>query len=147
MPDKRKKAARSSQVAGLQLADYRTQVHFATAQYEPYLMNGKPHPGLFWRNISHDAATGTGLFLIKFEPGAASAPHVHHGYEEFVILDGELTDSDGARYAAGDCVSLKPGSSHHSVSHTGCIALVFARGALEVEAATPSALRNSEKEQ
>ena len=38
---------------------------------------------------------------------------------KFLVLDGEIEDCDGAIYKKNDLVSLKPGSKHFSVSHTG----------------------------
>jgi anti-sigma factor ChrR (cupin superfamily) len=114
------------------LSALRTRVNFHTADYQPYKMNGVTQAGLTWHNISYDLETSQGFFLIEFAAGAKSAPHQHIGYEEFVILKGELTDSDGATYRTGDCVSLKPGSHHSSMSLNGCIAAVFARGALRL---------------
>jgi hypothetical protein len=44
------------------------------------------------------------------------------------VLDGELEDSDGTIYKQNDFISLRPGSKHCSVSHTGCTLAVFIRG-------------------
>ena len=49
-------------------------------------------------------------------------------YETRTLLDGEIEDCDGAIYKKNDLVSLKPGSKHFSVSHTGCTVAVFIRG-------------------
>jgi len=104
-------------------------VNFRTAAYETYGLQGKPQEDLRWCNLSYDEATGQGFFLIRFAPNARSIPHEHLGYEEFVVLDGEITDSStGATYRAGDCVSLPPGSRHFSVSATGCTTAVVVRG-------------------
>jgi len=110
------------------LADYRTIVNFRTAKFEPYHLQGEVQADLSWCNLSYDEKTGAGFFLVKFEPGASSIPHEHLDFEEFVVLEGELTDSDGTVYRAGDCVSLKPGSRHVSVSKKGLISAVFVRG-------------------
>lgn len=104
-------------------------VNFKTAIFETYSLQGQPQEDLRWCNLSYDEATGHGFFLIRFAPNARSIPHEHLGYEEFVVLDGEITDSStGATYRAGDCVSLPPGSRHFSVSATGCTTAVVVRG-------------------
>ena len=67
-------------------------------------------------------------FLLKMEAGAVSTPHEHTGYEEFMVLDGELIDCDGSCYQSGDFVRLLPGSKHSSHTPNGCTLLVILRG-------------------
>jgi anti-sigma factor ChrR (cupin superfamily) len=111
------------------LGRLRKVVNAYTARFEPLeRFEGVIWPGLSWRNISRDAKTGEGFYLVKFAPGAASLPHEHLGFEEFVILEGDLEDPDGTVYRKGDCVSLKPGSRHHSRSRKGCLVAAFTRG-------------------
>jgi anti-sigma factor ChrR (cupin superfamily) len=62
------------------------------------------------------------------EPGAKSLPHEHTGFEEFLMLDGELTDPDGKIFKKGDFISFEPGSKHSSHTINGCLVLVFMRG-------------------
>ena len=50
------------------------------------------------------------------------------GYEEFLMMDGELTDPDGKIFKKGDFVTFEPGSKHSSFSKNGCLVLVFMRG-------------------
>ncbi len=106
----------------------RTVVNYKEADYQTYSLQGKPQDDIAWYNISWSDETDTGFFLIHFDPGGVSIPHEHLGFEEFVILEGELTDNDGYVYRAGDCVSLKAGSRHFSRSETGCKVAVFVRG-------------------
>ena len=44
------------------------------------------------------------------EPGAQSVPHMHMGFEEFLMIEGELIDSDGTVFKSGEFVSFEPGS-------------------------------------
>jgi quercetin dioxygenase-like cupin family protein len=120
--------AKAKAKASKRLDAYRTVVNFRTAKFKPYHLQGEVQSDLSWVNLSYDEKTGVGFFLVKFEPGAASIPHEHLDFEEFVILEGDITDSDGTVYKAGDCVSLKPGSRHVSVSSNGAISAVFVRG-------------------
>jgi len=106
----------------------RKVVNFKEANFETYSLQGKPQADLSWHNISWSDEDNSGFFLIKFEPGGVSIPHEHLGYEEFVILEGELSDHDGWIYRTGDCVSLSKGSRHFSTSKTGAIVAVFVRG-------------------
>ena len=50
------------------------------------------------------------------------------GYEEFLILEGELIDSDGTIFKKGDFISYKPESGHYSHTKKGCLILTFMRG-------------------
>ena len=51
--------------------------------------------------------------------------HDHPGMEEFLILEGDLVDSDGAVFGPGDFVSYEAGTHHNSWSETGCLIAVF----------------------
>ena len=110
------------------LAEKRTLVNAFTAEYEPYGLQGREQSDISWHNISWSEETQSGFFLVKIHPGGVSIPHEHLGIEEFVILEGELEDSDGTLYKTGDCVSLESGSRHFSKSATGATVAVFVRG-------------------
>ena len=62
------------------------------------------------------------------EPGARSLLHEHNGFEEFLMLEGELIDLDNKVFKKGDFVTFKPGSQHSSYTKEGCLILVFMRG-------------------
>ena len=106
----------------------RKVVNYKDAEFETYSLQGKPQADLSWHNISWSDEDDSGFFLIKFDPGGVSIPHEHLGYEEFVILEGEIADHDGWVYRPGDCVSLAKGSRHFSSSENGAIVAVFVRG-------------------
>ena len=119
------------------LASYRTVVNVETATFRtepPHRMkradrSDRPaRGGVSYCNISYDAEAGEGCYLVRFAPGAGSTPHEHIGHEEFLVLDGTLTDCDGTVYRRNDFVSLKPGSKHVSVSEDGATLAVFIRG-------------------
>jgi quercetin dioxygenase-like cupin family protein len=110
------------------LAASRRMVNFKSAKFETYSLQGRPQDDLSWHNLSYDQKMGQGFFLIQFKPGGQSIPHEHLGFEEFVVLAGEIRDSDGTVYRAGDCVSLAPGSRHVAASPKGAITAVFVRG-------------------
>ena len=62
------------------------------------------------------------------EPGTKSLHHEHTGFEEFLMLEGELIDLDGKIFKKDEFVSFKPGSRHSSYTKNGCLVLVFMRG-------------------
>lgn len=109
------------------MRDLRKVVNYKDAEFVPYGLQGKEQSELSWHNISYDEKTGNGAFIIKFDPGAVSIDHEHLGFEEYVLLEGDLTDHDGYRYKVGDVVSLPSGSRHSTVSENGAIAAVFVR--------------------
>ena len=62
------------------------------------------------------------------DPNAKSLSHIHTGYEEFLMMEGELTDPDGKTFKKGDFVTFEPRSTHSSHTKDGCLILVFMRG-------------------
>ena len=97
-------------------------------KFEPFDKYGKPIAGWTWHKISFDEKTNFGSYISKLEPGTKTIPHIHSGHEEFLILDGELIDSDGTIFKKGDFVSYEPNSSHSSFTEKGCLILTFMRG-------------------
>jgi len=97
-------------------------------EFKPFDKYRKPIQGWTWHNISFDKKTNFGTYISKLEPGVRTHPHIHTGYEEFLILDGELIDSDGTVFKKGDFISYKPNSAHSSYSKKGCLILTFMRG-------------------
>ena len=99
---------------------------------KPFNRYGKPIPKLSWHPISYDKKSSQGSYILKFEPGGKSLEHKHLGYEEFLVLEGSLKDSDNTEFKAGDFVVFEPGSFHFSSSDKGCLLLVFMRGINEL---------------
>ena len=97
-------------------------------EFEPFDKYSKPIKGWSWHNISFNKKTNFGTYISKLEPGIKTPQHKHTGYEEFLILDGELIDSDGSIFKKGDFISYKPNSSHSSYTKKGCLILTFMRG-------------------
>ena len=98
-------------------------------KFEPFDNYGLPVPGMSWHKISYNKENGGhGTYILKMEPEAKSLPHEHLGFEEFLMLEGELIDPDGKVFKKGDFVSFEPGSRHSSYTKNGCLVLVFMRG-------------------
>ena len=65
-------------------------------KFEPFDNYGLPVPGMSWHKISYNKENGGhGTYILKMEPKAKSLPHEHLGFEEFLMLEGELIDPDG----------------------------------------------------
>ncbi|RLA08229.1 MAG: cupin [Gammaproteobacteria bacterium] len=104
-------------------------VSTASDQFRPYDRYGEPVAGMSWIPMSGELLNGAfECFLLRMEAGAQSNPHEHTGFEEFLVLDGELLDCDGSCYRSGDFVRLLPGSKHSSRTPNGCTLLVMLRG-------------------
>ena len=89
---------------------------------------GKTIKGWSWHKISFDKKTNFGTYVSKLDPGTKTLPHIHTGHEEFLVLEGEIIDSDGTIFKKNDFVSYQPNSSHSSYTEKGCVILTFMRG-------------------
>lgn len=85
-------------------------------------------PALEIKLLTYDTHNGTKSFLVRAQAGASMPAHHHHGYEECLVLQGEIT--------LGDLV-LRTGDFHGAQSHTQhpsiqteLGALVYVRAAL-----------------
>jgi anti-sigma factor ChrR (cupin superfamily) len=100
-----------------------TSIH--NTPFKPYDLEGPLQPEMSWLPVSFRKECGVGSYLMRMQPGAETIAHDHPGYEEFLVVDGELVDSDGTVFKAGDFVSFAPGTRHSSRTETGCVLVVF----------------------
>ncbi len=103
----------------------RTVVNAHTTPFLPYDLEGPVQPELSWLPISYDRDAGVGSYLMRMEPGAVTIEHDHDVMEEFLVLEGDLVDSDGAVFGPGDLVSYEAGTRHNSWTEGGCLIAVF----------------------
>ncbi len=96
--------------------------------FKPFNKYGAPIKGWSWHKISFNKKTNFGTYVSKLKPGTKTLEHIHSGYEEFLILEGELIDSDGQIFKKGDLVTYGPNSRHSSYTKKGCLILTFMRG-------------------
>ena len=106
----------------------RSLIRTSDEKFRPYNRYGTTLPGVEWLPLSGGAEANKEVYLIRFGPGSRSHPHIHQGSEEFLVLDGELTDHDGMVFQSGDFVRFDPGSEHWSYSEKGCTLLVILAG-------------------
>jgi len=97
-------------------------------KFEPFDRYGFVVPGMSWHKISFNKENGFGTYILKLESGTKTIPHKHVGFEEFLILEGELVDSDSRVFNKGEFITFEPGSTHSSFTKKGCLVLVFMRG-------------------
>ena len=103
----------------------RTITSISKTQFKPYDLEGPVQPEMLWLPISFRKESGVGSYVMRMQPGAKTIAHDHPGHEEFLVLEGDLIDSDGTVFKAGDFVSFAPGTRHWSRTETGCVLAVF----------------------
>lgn len=101
----------------------RRVANWNTGTFEPFHDdNGKTDGEVLQVN---GGRTGYGFHVYRMAPGTTSAAHEHLGNEEFLLIDGDLTDHDGFEYKPGDLVWLRSGTKHNSTTRNGCLLAVY----------------------
>ena len=96
-----------------------------TAEYQVYDFAGPPLEGVYQLDLSLDKETGHGAYIVKMAPGTATTRHVHTVREEFMVLEGDIIESDGTVLGPGDYIIYEPGSEHNSRTETGAVLIGF----------------------
>lgn len=89
----------------------------------PYDMDGPLQKDMSLIELSYNREKAQGAYLIRMEPGAQTVAHEHRFREEFLILEGELIESDGTVLKAGDYIVYGAGTYHNSRTEKGCLLL------------------------
>lgn len=96
-------------------------------KFEPFLdADGNPDGEVMQVN---GGTTGYGFHVYRMPAGTTTAAHEHLGDEEFLLIQGDLTDHDGYEYKPGDLVWLRSGTKHNSSTKGGCLLAVYLPGA------------------
>src|SRR6187549_3108558 len=103
----------------------RKTVNAHTTPFREYDMEGPVQPEMSWLPVSYDEATGQGTYLMRMQPGGGTLAHDHAGMEEFLVIEGDLLDSDVTTFRSGDFVSYDAGTHLNSWTETGCLIAVF----------------------
>lgn len=103
----------------------RVVVNIAEDRFTPFTVDGKELPGQGYLQLDDSFPPGVGFHIYRMAPGTSSQPHEHTCDEQFLVVDGELSDHDGTVYRKGDFVLLKNGTRHNSHTCTGCTLAVF----------------------
>ncbi len=106
-------------------ADQRQIIDTNTAKYDIYDFGGPALEGVQQLDLSYDRTTGHGAYMIRMEPGTETTAHVHTLREEYLILEGDLVESDGTVLGPGDYVIYEPGTEHNSRTVNGCLLIGF----------------------
>ena len=96
-------------------------INIHEADFTTYDLEGPVQDDIQLLNISYSQRTGKGWYVMRMDPGSETIVHEHQMLEEFLILEGELIESDGTVLKTGDFVTYPPGTKHNSRSETGCL--------------------------
>ena len=100
-------------------------VHDGT-NYEDYDLDGPLQDDIKYIPATYDSkGDRMGVYVMRMDPGAVTVAHTHEKNEDFLILEGELIESDGTVLKAGDFVHYAPGTHHNSRTETGCLLIGF----------------------
>ena len=101
----------------------RRVANFKSDAFEPFLDHeGNPDGEVLQVN---GGRTGYGFHVYRMAAGTTTAAHEHLGDEEFLLIEGDLTDHDGYAYKPGDLVWLRSGTKHNSSTKNGCLLAVY----------------------
>jgi len=95
------------------------------AEYYVYDFDGPALDGVYQLDLSYDRDTGHGAYMIRMEPGTITTRHVHRLREEFLIIEGDIIESDGTVLGPGDYIIYEPGSEHNSRTENGALVIGF----------------------
>ena len=106
----------------------RKVVNIHDAPFEPFVYPDGMALGDTVLQLNHDAPLGIGFHIYRMPAGMTTRGHRHNGHEQFLILEGELHESDGRILKAGDLVFYRDGSEHNSTTPNGCLLAVHIAG-------------------
>ncbi|MGL4236562.1 cupin domain-containing protein [Tabrizicola sp.] len=98
------------------------------AAYQPFAYPDGEMLGDTILQLDDGKELGIGFHVYRMPPGMTTRGHRHNGHEQFLILEGELHESDGTVLRAGDMVFYRDGTEHHSYSPNGCLLAVHIAG-------------------
>ncbi len=102
------------------------RIHEAT--FEPFVYPDGLSYGDSILQLDTDQPLGIGFHVYRMPPGMVTRSHRHNGHEQFLILEGELHESDGTVLRPGDLVFYRDGSEHNSFTPNGCLLAVHIAG-------------------
>ncbi len=95
------------------------------SNFEPFVSKGVASDTESVIQLDDSVPHATGFHIYRMAPGMTTTPHEHTCDEQFLVLEGDITDNDGHVYKPGDFVLLKPGTQHCSSTVNGCLLAVF----------------------
>lgn len=103
----------------------RLVVNHREVEFEPFVVDGRPSATESVLQLDRSREPGVGFHLYRMAPGSSTTPHQHTCDEQFLLIEGDLTDHDGYEYQPGDLVLLRTGTVHNSSTVNGCLLAVY----------------------
>lgn len=111
-------------------------VNIHQGEYRPFVYDDGEAMGDTILQLDDDKPLGEGFHVYRMPAGMTTRAHKHNGHEQFLILEGELIESDGTVLKPGDMVFYRDGTVHNSYTPNGCLLAVHIVGP-EAEAELP----------
>jgi anti-sigma factor ChrR (cupin superfamily) len=89
------------------------------------------YAGVRWKALHHDPVSGRSTFLLHLEPGASYPMHRHPEWEDYLVVEGGVTDG-GAVREAGAFAHHPGGTAHRLYSERGCLLFVSLAAPVEI---------------
>lgn len=109
-------------------AEDRKVVNIRQGQFQPFVYPDGVALGDGVLQLDDSRPLSEGFHVYRMPPGMRTRSHRHNGHEQFLILEGELHESDGTILRAGDLVFYRDGSEHNSYTPNGCLLAVHIAG-------------------
>ncbi len=103
----------------------RLVVNAHVGEFEPFVVDGRASETESVLQLDRSREPGVGFHLYRMAPGSSTTPHRHTCDEQFLVIEGDLTDHDGYQYGPGDLVLLRRGTVHNSSTVDGCLLAVY----------------------
>ncbi|MBI1219783.1 MAG: cupin domain-containing protein [Rhodobacteraceae bacterium] len=108
--------------------DDRRIANIHEAPFEPFVYDDGVALGDAVLQLDDGKPLGQGFHVYRMPAGMRSRSHRHNGHEQFLILEGELIESDGTVLRKGDLVFYRDGTEHNSYTPDGCLLAVHIVG-------------------
>ena len=105
-------------------SDARRIANIYSADFQPFVYPDGVALGDGVLQLDASLPLGLGFHVYRMPAGMTTRGHRHNGAEQFLILSGELHESDGTVLRAGDLVFYADGTEHHSYTPDGCVLAV-----------------------
>jgi anti-sigma factor ChrR (cupin superfamily) len=102
----------------------RRVVNIHKATFKPFVYDDGVALGDEILQLDDTRELGEGFHVYRMPPGMTTRGHRHNGHEQFLILEGELHESDGTIFRPGDMVFYRDGTEHNSHTPNGCLLAV-----------------------
>lgn len=99
-------------------------VNIKNAAYAPFVYPDGVALGDSILQLDDSRPLGEGFHVYRMPAGMRTRSHRHNGNEQFLVLEGELHESDGTIFRAGDLVFYRDGTEHNSWTPDGCLLAV-----------------------